>query len=306
MIGVALAVVGQLALYLGAAPLLAGIARWTGRRAHGIDTASIFQEYYDLLKWLYRPPSRPAYGTVFGIFGPPLGLAIVLAAGLEVPSVLRHPPLADGDLLAAVGVLTLSHAAHLLTAYDGAAPAAPGRGWWLPAGLPLVEPIIALALLGRMVEVGSADPAVVAGGGLATPAGALACGALIVLAIAVYEALPVGARGTAGPYGGGTPLALVGRDLAIVRWAALAKAQVVLSLAACAFLPLHSEAGFGSAWALLVACALYLGKLALLAAVCGLGRAAFGRGGKLLGGQLLALATVLALLGLASGAILHA
>ena len=298
MIGAGLAIVGQLALYLGAAPLLAGIARWTGRQAGGLGAASIFQEYYDLLKWLYRRPIRPAYGTLFGIIGPPLWLAIVLAAGLEVPSVLRQPPLAGTDLLAALGVLTLSHAAHLLTAYDGVAPSTPGGQRRMPTGPPLVEPIIVLALLGRMVDAGSADPAVVAaaGGGLATPAGALACGALVVLAMALYDALP----------GGGGQTALAGRDLAMVRWATLAKAQLVLSLAACIFLPLRPEANPASAWAILGTSALYLGKLALLAALCGLGRAALARGGRPLGTQLLALATALALLGLASGAILHA
>lgn len=305
MIATALGIIGQLALYLGAAPLLAGIARWTGGRAGGLGADSIFQEYYDLLKWLYRLPIRPAYGTVFGALGPWLGLTIVLTAGLEVPSVLRHPPLAAGDLLAAIGILTLSHPADLLTAYDRAGRGGAGRGWRLPAGPPLVEPIVALALLGRMVDAGSADPAALAaGGGLATPAGALACGSLIVLAMAVYGTLPGGARGTSAPPGGGALLA--GRDLAMTRWTALVKAQVVLGLAACAYLPFRPEADVGSIWGFLAACALYLGKVTLLAAVCGLGREALRRGGQSTGRHLLSLATALAVLGLASGAILHA
>ena len=305
MIAAALAIIGQLALYLGAAPLLAGITRWMGSRAGGPEADSIFQEYYDLLKWLYRPPIRPAYGTVFGALGPWLGLAIVLTAGLEVPSVLRHPPLAAGDLLAAIGILTLSHAADLLTVYDRAGRGGAGREWRPQASPLLVEPIVALALLGRMVDAGSADPAALTvGGGLATPAGALACGSLIVLAMAVYGTLPGGARGTSAPPGGGAPL--TGRDLAMTRWTALVKAQVVLGLAACAYLPFRPEVDFGSIWAFLAACALYLGKITLLAAICGLGRATFGRGGQLTGGHLLSLATALAVLGLASGAILHA
>ena len=305
MIATSLGIIGQLALYLGAAPLLAGIARWTGRRAGGLGADSIFQEYYDLLKWLYRPPIRPAYGTVFGALGPCLGLALVLTAGLEVPSVLRHPPLAAGDLLAALGILTFSHVADLVTAYDRAAPGGTGRGWRLPAGPPLVEPIVALALLGRMVDAGSADSAaLVAGGGLATPAGALACGLLIVLAMAMFGTLPGGARGTSTPPIGGAPLA--GRDLAMTRLAALVKVQVVLGLAAYAYLPFRPELDFGSIWSFLSACALYLGKIALLAAVCGLGRAALGREGQPTAGHLLLLASALAVLGLASGAILHA
>lgn len=215
-------------LLLAAAPLLAGLARWTRARLDGRCGASPLQPYRDLARGLRRNPVlAPSVPPVVAAAAPLVAVgALALAAGL-LPAVAfsgagptlfgpadgalpvglaAAPGAVSGDLVLIAALLGLARFAQAL-ALLGAGTAAGGLGAArLLARPPLFEPALLLvalcaAALAGAAASGGADTVAPHGAGSALGMRApllLALGAVLLVAATDAPGAPVAASAKSG------------------------------------------------------------------------------------------------------------
>lgn len=247
MIG-ALLLLPHLVLMLAAGPVLAGLLR---RRAPAR------QAWRDLLRLARKAPVRLDNGS-FAELAPALSAGASLVAALLVPSFtlgMATAPLAD--LILVAGLLGLGRAARVLAGVEAGTGLAGLAAQRVAVLRVVADPALLVLILVVAVATGTSNldaaSAVLRDGGLHWPLIPAAAGAACVL------------------LAGAEPEALVGefsgRDLAVLHFAAQLRAVTVLSLLAALVLPpgLASAAGGPEAGA--VGAALWVLKLAALAAI---------------------------------------
>jgi formate hydrogenlyase subunit 4 len=246
-VGSAVAVVAQLVLVVGGAPVLVGVMRQVRARLEGRAGAGIWQPWRDLRKLLGKESIRP-YGTSWVFAEAPrvlLGSTLLIAAVIPFLST-RSPLNGVADLFAVVALLLLGTVALALAGLDtGTAFGGMGasRGITVAA---LAEPTILLAGFALSARVGSSNLAAIVEGTLTTPgrvlspASLLAAVALAVVIVAETGRLPVDNPAThleLTMIHEAMVLEYAGSDLALVELASALRLTVLLGLAANLFLP---------------------------------------------------------------------
>jgi formate hydrogenlyase subunit 4 len=246
-VGSAVAVVVQLVLVVGGAPVLVGVMRQVRARLEGRAGAGIWQPWRDLRKLLGKESIRP-YGTSWVFAEAPrvlLGSTLLIAAVIPFLST-RSPLNGVADLFAVVALLLLGTVALALAGLDtGTAFGGMGasRGITVAA---LAEPTILLAGFALSARVGSSNLAAIVEGTLTTPgrvlspASLLAAVALAVVIVAETGRLPVDNPAThleLTMIHEAMVLEYAGRDFALVELASALRLTVLLGLAANLFLP---------------------------------------------------------------------
>ena len=299
----------QVLLVLLVAPLLLGITKRVKSRLQYRRGPSLFQPYRDLAKWWRKEAVESDAASPLTALAPPMVLAAVVVATLLVPLVARRAPLAGwGDLLVVVGLMALGRFVLALSALD-AGSAFGGMGSSREVAIAaLVEPALLLALTGAALAAGSTDLGAIATAGAAagtawfTPALLLGAGAFAIVAVAESGHEPIDNPDThleLTMIHEGMMLEASGPRLAMLMYAAELKLVLVVALFAAAFLPTGMAADL-SPTSLIVAVAAALAKLVAAAVILGLLDATLAKLRILALPALLATASIVALIGLAT------
>jgi formate hydrogenlyase subunit 4 len=299
----------QVVLVLLVAPLLLGITKRVKARLQYRRGPSLVQPYRDLAKWWRKEAVESDTASPLTALAPPVVLAAVVVATLLVPLVGTRAPLAGwGDLLVVVGLMALGRFVLALAALD-AGSAFGGMGSSREVAIAaLVEPALLLALTGAALAAGSTDLGAIATVGTAagtawfTPALLLGAGAFAIVAVAESGHEPIDNPDThleLTMIHEGMILEASGPRLAMLMYAAELKLVLVVALFAAAFLP-TGMAGDLSPMSLLVAVVAALVKLVAAAVILGLLDATLAKLRILALPALLATASIVALIGLAT------
>ena len=299
----------QVVLTLGVAPLLLGITKRVKARLQYRQGPPLLQPYRDLVKWWAKQPvESDAAGPLTGA-APAIVLAAVVVATLLVPIVGARPPLAGwGDLLVVVGLMALGRFVLALSALD-AGSAFGGMGSSREVAIAtLVEPALVLALTGAAVAAGSTDLGriaalgVASGGAWYTPPLLLAAAAFAIVAVAETGHEPVDNPDThleLTMIHEAMMLEASGPRLSILMYAAEVKLVLVAGLFAAVFLPVGIALDL-TPISLLVAVAAALAKLIGVAVILGVLDASLAKLRILALPGLLATASIVAAVGLAT------
>ena len=299
----------QAALTLLVAPLLLGITKRVKARLQYRQGPSILQPYRDLAKWWGKESVESDAASPLTAAAPALVFAAVFVATLLVPIVGQRPPLEGwGDLLVVVGLMALGRFVLALSALDSGS-AFGGMGSSREVAIAtLVEPALLLALTGAALAAGSTDLGAIATLGVAsgitwyTPALLLAAGAFAIVAVAETGHEPVDNPDThleLTMIHEGMLLEASGPRLAILIYAAELKLVLVAGLFAAVFLPVGMAADL-TPLTLLIAIGAALGKLIGAAILLGLLDASLAKLRILALPGLLATASIVAVIGLAT------
>lgn len=138
--------IGQAFLMLLFAPLIAGIINKTKAQLNKRKGASIFQEYFDLMKWWKKPTMLTPYTSWIFVMAPIVYFATSFMAATMVPGFLTGT-VALGDAFVFVYIMALGRFFMTLSSMD-AATAFGGMGGAREIYVSvLVEPAIMLAVL---------------------------------------------------------------------------------------------------------------------------------------------------------------
>jgi formate hydrogenlyase subunit 4 len=299
----------QAVLTLLVAPLLLGITKRIKARLQYRRGPSILQPYRDLAKWWRKESVESDAASALTAAAPALVFGAVFVATLLVPIVGRRPPLEGwGDLVVVVGLMALGRFVLALSALD-AGSAFGGMGSSREVAIAtLVEPALLLALTGAALAAGSTDLGAIATLGVAsgiswyTPALLLAAGAFAIVAVAETGHEPVDNPDThleLTMIHEGMLLEASGPRLAIFTYAAELKLVLVAGLFAAVFLPVGMAADLAPL-SILVAIGAALGKLTGAAILLGLLDASLAKLRILALPGLLATASIVAVIGLAT------
>ncbi|AVZ74278.1 formate hydrogenlyase [Streptomyces lunaelactis] len=270
------AVVGQVAVVAGGAPLLTGLMRQVRARMEGRVGAGVLQPWRDTRKLLRKEPiSAIGTGPAFRI-APALLVATTVVVAALVPLLSTDTPVAGrADLILVVALLALGTVALALAGLDtGTAFGGMGASREMTIAA-LVEPTLLMAVFALSIPAGSTNlPAIVSGAvhdpaRLASPAGLLATAALAVAVLAETGRLPVDNPSThleLTMVHEAMVLEYAGPDLALVELGAQMRLTVLLGLLASLFAP-WGIATTASAAGLALALVLFVVKVALLGTV---------------------------------------
>ncbi|NUK60675.1 respiratory chain complex I subunit 1 family protein [Streptomyces lunaelactis] len=270
------AVVGQVAVVAGGAPLLTGLMRQVRARMEGRVGAGVLQPWRDTRKLLRKEPiSAIGTGPAFRI-APALLVATTVVVAALVPLLSTDTPVAArADLILVVALLALGTVALALAGLDtGTAFGGMGASREMTIAA-LVEPTLLMAVFALSIPAGSTNlPAIVSGAvhdpaRLASPAGLLATAALAVAVLAETGRLPVDNPSThleLTMVHEAMVLEYAGPDLALVELGAQMRLTVLLGLLASLFAP-WGIATTASAAGLALALVLFVVKVALLGTV---------------------------------------
>lgn len=299
----------QVALTLAVAPLLLGITKRVKARLQYRRGPSVFQPYRDLAKWWAKETVESDTATGLTAAAPAIVLAAIVVATLLVPIIAVRPPLPGwGDLLVVVGLLALARFTLTLSALD-AGSAFGGMGSSREVAIAtLVEPALLLALTGAALAAGSTDLGLIATAGTAaaaswyTPSLLLAAAAFGIVAVAETGHEPVDNPDThleLTMIHEGMLLEASGRRLAVFMYAAELKLVLVAGLFAAAFLPVGLATDLTPV-AVIVALVAAVVKLVAAAVLLGLLDAGLAKLRILALPGLLATASIVAAIGLAT------
>lgn len=271
----------HVALMLLAAPLVAGLLRWTEARFVGRRGPHPLQPWRDLVRLARKQPMLAENASPLFRAAPLACFAVMSVAAALVPSFTLGMAFARlGDLLVLFGLLAIARVAHALAALDvGTAPGglAAGREAWLAC---LAEPALFLVILALGLLGGTTNLDLLIGqqhlGMLQPPAAA----ALIAAALAAVALAGADPAGQATEFSAG--------DLTLIEWAEALRILVWIDLIGALFLPLGmTDQGAGLlGWGIgLVAWAARLVVLAggLAALRCATGRLPLRRAPQMLG-----------------------
>jgi formate hydrogenlyase subunit 4 len=309
MLGALVLGLSQVILTLLVAPLLHGITKRVKARLQYRRGPSLFQPYRDLAKWWGKESVESNAASPLTGASPAIVLAAVVVATLLVPIVGAHAPLAGwGDLLVVIGLMALGRFILTMSALD-AGSAFGGMGSSREVAIAtLVEPALLLALTGAAVTAGSTDLGTIATLGAAsgiswyTPALLLAAGAFAIVAVAETGHEPVDNPDThleLTMIHEGMLLEASGPRLALLMYAAELKLVLVASMFIAAFLPVGLVVEL-TPLALLIAIGAALAKLTVAAILLGVLDASLAKLRILALPGLLATASIVAAIGLAT------
>ncbi len=301
--------VSQVLLTLAVAPLLLGISRRVKARLQYRRGPSLLQPYRDLAKWWSKESVESDASSPLTGVAPAIVLAATVVAILLIPMLGVQAPLGGwGDLLVVVGLMALGRFVLALAALD-AGSAFGGMGSSREVAIAtLVEPALLLTLAGAAVIAGSTDLGAIAAAGAAsgvswyTPAILLAAVAFAIVAVAETGHEPIDNPDThleLTMIHEGMLLEASGRRLAMLMYAAELKLVLVAGLFAAAFLPVGLAVDVTPA-SLLVALGAALAKLVIAAIVLGALDASLAKLRILALPGLLATASIVAGIGLAT------
>ena len=270
------AVVVQLAMVVGGAPVLVGLMRQVRARLEGRAGAGIGQPWRDLRKLMGKEAIRPDGSSWVFVAAPVVLFASTLVIAAVAPFVSTVSPL-DGvaDLFAVVSLLLLGTVALTLAGLDtGTAFGGMGASREVTIAA-LAEPTILLAGFALSARVGSSNLADIVASTLTTPAQVLSPATLLAaVAFAVVVIAEAGRLPVDNP---ATHLELTmiheamvleysGPDLAVVELSSAMRLTVLLGLSVNLFAP-WGVATSGAPLALLGAAAVFAVKVAVLAGV---------------------------------------
>lgn len=299
----------QVVLTLLVAPLLLGITKRVKARLQYRRGPSLLQPYRDLAKWWSKESVESDAASPLTGAAPAIVLASVVVATLLVPIVGARPPLAGwGDLLVVIGLISLGRFVLALSALDAGSAFGGMGGSREVAIATLVEPALLLALTGAALAAGSTDLGTIATLGAAsgtswyTPTLLLAAGAFAIVAVAETGHEPVDNPDThleLTMIHEGMLLEASGPRLALFMYAAELKLVLVASLFIAAFLPAGLAEDLTPVALLVAICAALL-KLTLAAILLGVLDASLAKLRILALPGLLATASIVAAIGLAT------
>ena len=269
----------QLAVVLGAAPLVTGLIRKTKARTQRRRGAGLFQPYADLAKllrkdvvvssvssWLFR-------ATPYIVFGSTLAIALLVPA-VAAPVAFNWM----GDIITVIYLFALGRFFVALAGLD-AGSAFGGLGSSREMSIAsIIEPAMMLAIFTAAATAGSTNLSVIVGrlsaspAAMLNPARLLAFAGLFIVTLAESGRLPVDNPAThleLTMIHEAMILEYSGRYLAFIEWASQVKLMVFLVLMANMFFPL-GVAGDLSPFALALGAAAILAKVLLLAVVVAL------------------------------------
>jgi len=269
----------QLAVVLGAAPLVTGLIRKTKARTQRRRGAGLFQPYADLAKllrkdvvvssvssWLFR-------ATPYIVFGSTLAIALLVPA-VAAPVAFNWM----GDIITVIYLFALGRFFVALAGLD-AGSAFGGLGSSREMSIAsIIEPAMMLAIFTAAAPAGSTNLSVIVGrlsaspAAMLNPARLLAFAGLFIVTLAESGRLPVDNPAThleLTMIHEAMILEYSGRYLAFIEWASQVKLMVFLVLMANMFFPL-GVAGDLSPFALALGAAAILAKVLLLAVVVAL------------------------------------
>ena len=138
--------VAQACIMLMFAPLIAGIINKTKAQLNKRQGASVFQEYFDLIKWWKKPTMLTPYTSWIFIMAPIIYFATSFMAAMMVPGFLTNT-VTFGDAFVFVYILALGRFFMCLSSMD-AATSFGGMGGAREIYVSvLVEPAVMLAVL---------------------------------------------------------------------------------------------------------------------------------------------------------------
>ena len=304
----ALLVVLQLAAFVAFAPFLTATIRLTKARLQSRRGPGLLQPYRDLIKWWGKLPLESSTSGPVARYAPAFVLGAILTAALLVPwATSRTPVLGWGDLLVVVGLFAAARFALALAALDSGS-AFGGMGSSRDVAISaLAEPGLVLALAGAAIAAGSSDLGAISafgigrGAGLLGPAHLLAAAAFAIVVVAESGHHPVDNPDThleLTMIHEGMLLEASGRSLATLVFASELKLAILAAIFSAVFLP------FGAATELAplpiaIGLIVGLGKMLIIGQALALLDASVAKARILDMPDLLGLASLLALAGLA-------
>jgi len=303
----------QLVTFLAFAPLLTATIRRTKARLQSRRGPGLLQPYRDLAKWWGKAPLESNASGPVARHAPATVLGCVVVAGLLVPFLAGRAPLGTwGDLFVVVGLLAAARFVLALAALDtGSAFGGMGSSRDVAISA-LAEPGLVLALAGAALAAGSSDLGAMSlfglsqGIGLLGPAHLLAAAAFAIVIVAETGHQPVDNPDThleLTMIHEGMLLEASGRSLATLVFASELKLVVLAALFAAAFVPFGAATEI-SPGPILIGLVVGLAKLFVVGQVLALVDGSIAKV-RILGlPDLLGLASLLALTGLAMQVLL--
>jgi formate hydrogenlyase subunit 4 len=265
----------QTALLLALAPLISGCIRNWKARLQNRRGPRVVQPYFDLVKFLRKDMVISEHASWVFPAAPYVVFITALLVGLMVPLVTVSAPLSlFGGVLAVVGLLALG---RFFMALGGLDPASAFGGMGSSREMTIAaiaEPALMLAIFTVAITVGSTDfshmvaSAQQSGWDLLNPAHLMAFAALFIVLLAETGRIPIDNPAThleLTMIHEAMLLEYSGRYLALMEWGASIKQLVLMAILVNIFLPV-GLAGDGSAFALGLGLAVFLGKILLLSA----------------------------------------
>jgi formate hydrogenlyase subunit 4 len=269
------AILLQTALLLALAPLISGCIRNWKARLQNRRGPRVVQPYFDLIKFLRKDMVISEHASWVFSAAPYVVFITALLVGLMVPMVTTQAPVSlFGGVLAVVGLLALG---RFFMALGGLDPASAFGGMGSSREMTIAaiaEPALMLAIFTVAITVGSTDfshmvaAAQQSGWDLLNPAHLMAFVALFVVLLAETGRIPIDNPAThleLTMIHEAMLLEYSGRYLALMEWGASIKQLVLMAILVNIFLPVGLAAD-GSAAALGLGLAVFLGKILLLSA----------------------------------------
>ncbi|MGA2788952.1 MAG: respiratory chain complex I subunit 1 family protein [Verrucomicrobiota bacterium] len=267
------AIVLQTALLLALAPLVTGCIRNWKARLQNRRGPRVVQPYFDLIKFLRKDMVISEHASWVFSAAPYVVFITALLVGLMVPMVTTQAPLSlFGGVLAVVGLLALG---RFFMALGGLDPASAFGGMGSSREMTIAaiaEPALMLAIFTVAITVGSTDfshmvaASQQSGWDLLNPTHLMAFAALFIVLLAETGRIPIDNPAThleLTMIHEAMLLEYSGRYLALMEWGAAIKQLVLMAIVVNIFLPM-GLAGDGSAVALGLGLAVFLGKILLL------------------------------------------
>lgn len=234
---------GQAIILLFLAPMVTGIVKKGKAFLQNRVGSSIFQEYYDIMKWWSKPTMITPYTSKIFILAPCVYFVTTLVAASMLPNLLGGKP-NFGDVFVFVYIMALGRFFMAVSSMD-AATAFGGMGGSREVYIAsFVEPVIMLGILSNVLHTGSTS---LSGMSLRpdevnmTVAGVLTCIAFFLVMLAENSRIPVDNPDTH------LELTMIhecmtleysGRLLSLIHWASQLKLLVFILLFSLLYLPL--------------------------------------------------------------------
>ena len=269
------AIVLQTALLLALAPLISGCIRNWKARLQNRRGPRVVQPYFDLIKFLRKDMVISEHASWVFSAAPYVVFITALLVGLMVPMVTTQAPLSlFGDVLALVGLLALGRFFLALGGLDpGSAFGGMGSSREMTIAA-IAEPALMLAIFTVAIAAGSTDISHIVQVAqsptwkVLNPTHVMAFAALFIVLLAETGRIPVDNPAThleLTMIHEAMLLEYSGRYLALMEWGASIKQLVLMAILVNIFLPVGLAAD-GSAAALGLGLAVFLGKILLLSA----------------------------------------
>ena len=303
----------QLVTFLAFAPFLAATVKRTKARLQSRRGPSLLQPYRDLAKWWAKDPIESSAAGPVSRHAPAFVLGCLVVVSLLIPFAAARAPLAGwGDLFVVVGLLAAARFVLALAALD-AGSAFGGMGSSRDVAISaLVEPGLVLALAGAALIAGSSDLSAVSSYGIARGAGLF--GPAFLLAAAAFAIVVVAESGHHPVDNPDTHLELTmihegmlleasGRRLATLVYASELKLVALAALFCAVFVPFGAATEIAPG-PILLGTLLGLGKLLIAGQILALLDASIAKMRLFALPDLLGMASLLALTGLAAQILL--